>query len=262
MMIEQTSSDARLCPNCANTIQENAAKCPYCKAEFSADSAPHWLNRNTPVSERPTDLKRSKRSPIAARFVWPAATLLLVLLGFYAGAYIQRREMALTAEAYSKRLQTKDQMIQNQETQMSRLRQQLNENTNQLAELKNKLQESQKTVAATQQHLAAANHQVERLNTTRSAGATRVGSRAASSQSYPAPLPTTRRTEAGVYETVRETSVYDNPSSQARVISQIRGGTRINVVNPRGEWLEVHSKHGNPPGYVRSADARPITRSN
>src|SRR5678815_1736099 len=79
-MIEQSISGARLCPNCANTIQENAAKCPYCKAEFSEDSAPHWLNRNTPVSERPTDSKRIKRSPIPARLVWPAATLLLVLL--------------------------------------------------------------------------------------------------------------------------------------------------------------------------------------
>ena len=25
-----------------------------------------------------------------------------------------------------------------------------------------------------------------------------------------------------------------------------------------GDWLEVQSKHGNSPGYVRSADARPI----
>ncbi|HEX5607952.1 MAG TPA: hypothetical protein VFY96_15615, partial [Candidatus Binatia bacterium] len=213
------------------------------------------------VSERPTDSKRIKRSPIPAKFFWPAATLLLVLLAFYCGAYLQRREMALTADAYSKHLQTKDQMIQNQEIQMSRLRQQLNDNTNQLGELKTKLQESQKTVAATQQRLAAANHQIERTNTTRSAAATRVGSRARAS-SQTTPLPTTRRTEAGVYETVRETSVYDNPSSHARVISQIRGGTRINVVNSGSEWLEVHSKHGNPPGYVRSNDARPISRSN
>lgn len=262
-MVEQSISGARLCPNCANTIQENAAKCPYCKTEISEDSAPHWLNRNTPVSERPTNSKRIKRLPIPARFVWPAATLLLVLLAFYFGAYVQRREMALTAEAYSKHLQTKDQMIQNQETQMSRLRQQLNDNTNQLAELKTRLRESQNAVAATQQRLTAANHQVERLNTPRSTAATRLGSRApASSQSFPGPLPARRQTEAGVYETVRETSVYDNPSSQARVISQIRGGTRINVVNSGSEWLEVHSTHGNPPGYVRSNDARPISRTN
>ncbi|HSC41632.1 MAG TPA: SH3 domain-containing protein, partial [Candidatus Binatia bacterium] len=93
--------------------------------------------------------------------------------------------------------------------------------------------------------------------------AARVGARApASSGSYPAPLPPARRMEAAVYETVHEASVYDNPSSQARVISQIRGGTRINVVSSAGDWLEVRSKHGNPPGYVRSNDARPISRTN
>jgi uncharacterized membrane-anchored protein YhcB (DUF1043 family) len=261
-MIEETRTGARLCPNCANTIQESAAKCPYCKAEFSADSAPHWLNRNTPLSERPTDLKRAKTSLIPARFVWPATTLLLIFVAFYAGAYVQRRQTALTAEAYSKHLQTKDQMIENQETQMNRLRQQLSDNTNQLAELKSKLEESQKTVAATQQRLADANHAVERLNTTRSTAA-RVGARTPpSSGSYQAPLPPPHRMEAGVYETVHQTSVYDNPSSQARVISQIRGGTRINVVSSAGDWLEVRSKHGNPPGYVRSNDARPISRIN
>jgi len=261
-MIEETRTGARLCPNCANTIQESAAKCPYCKAEFSADSAPHWLNRNTPLSERPTDLKRAKTSLIPARFVWPATTLLLIFVAFYAGAYVQRRQTALTVEAYSKHLQTKDQMIENQETQMNRLRQQLSDNTNELTELKSKLEESQKTVAATQQRLADANHAVERLNTTRSTAA-RVGVRTPpSSGSYPAPLPPARRMEAGVYETVHQTSVYDNPSSQARVISQIRGGTHINVVSSACDWLEVRSKHGNPPGYVRSNDARPISRIN
>ncbi|HEX7233354.1 MAG TPA: SH3 domain-containing protein, partial [Candidatus Binatia bacterium] len=71
-----------------------------------------------------------------------------------------------------------------------------------------------------------------------------------------------RPAAAGVYETVRETSVYDNPSPQGRVISQIRGGTRINVVSSGGNWLEVRSKHGNPPGYVRSDDARLVSRAN
>jgi hypothetical protein len=39
-------------------------------------------------------------------------------------------------------------------------------------------------------------------------------------------------------------------------------GTRINVVSAAGDWLEVRSKHGNPPGYVRSDEARPIARTN
>lgn len=262
-MNDQSIGGARLCPSCANTIEETAVKCPYCRAEFAADWAPQWLDRNTPPSERRTDLKRTKKSPIPARFVWSATTLILVLAAFYAGAYMQRREAALTTEAYSKQLQTKDQMMQSQETQMSRLRQELHDNTNQLADLKAKLEASQKAVAGTQQRLAAANHEIERMNAMRSSAATRVGSRApASSRPSPAPLPTTRPAAAGVYETVRETSVYDNPSSQGRVISQIRGGTRINVVSSGGNWLEVRSKHGNPPGYVRSDDARLVSRLN
>jgi Bacterial SH3 domain len=261
--MEESITGARLCPSCANTIEETAVKCPYCRAEFSADSVPQWLNRNTPLSERPTDLQRTKKSSIPARFVWPATTLILVLAAFYAGAYMQHRQGALTAEAYSKQLQTKDQLMQSQETQMSRLRQELHDNTNQLADLKTKLDASQKASTAAQQRLAAANHEVERLNTTTSSTATRTGSRApASSRSYPAPLPTARPAAAGVYETVRETSVYDNPSSQGRVMSQIRGGTRINVVSSGGNWLEVRSKHGNPPGYVRSDDARLVSRVN
>ena len=262
-MREQPITGARLCPSCANTIEEDAVKCPYCRAEFPADSVPQWLNRNTPLSERPTDLKRAKKSRIPARFIWPATTLILVLAAFYAGAYMQHRQATLSADAYSKQLQTKDQMMQSQETQMSRLRQELDNNTNQLADLKTKLEASQKAAATAQQRLAAANHEVERLNTSRSSAAARVGSRGpASSRSNPAPLPSTRPAAAGVYETVRETPVYDNPSSQGRVVSQIRGGTRINVVSSGGNWLEVRSKHGNPPGYVRSDDARPVSRVN
>jgi hypothetical protein len=40
------------------------------------------------------------------------------------------------------------------------------------------------------------------------------------------------------------------------VISKIESGTRINVVGSTGGWLEVRSRRGNPPGYVRADDAR------
>ncbi|HEX7231774.1 MAG TPA: hypothetical protein VF452_15345, partial [Candidatus Binatia bacterium] len=73
---------------------------------------------------------------------------------------MQHRQGALTAEAYSKQLQTKDQLMQSQETQVIRLRQELHDNENQLADLKTKLEASQKAVATTQQRLAAANHEV------------------------------------------------------------------------------------------------------
>src|SRR5207244_4988856 len=76
-----------------------------------------------------------------------------------------------------------------------------------------------------------------------------------------APAAARRTAEPGVHEAIQATSVYEGPSSASRVISQIKRGTRINVVRPAGDWLEVRSKRGNPPGYVRSDDARPIGRA-
>jgi hypothetical protein len=61
----------------------------------------------------------------------------------------------------------------------------------------------------------------------------------------------------GVYETARATNIYDHPAQSARVITRVSGGTRINVVRGDGEWLEVVSRRGNPPGYILRADVRP-----
>lgn len=257
----QEPTGARLCPNCANTIEEDATKCRYCKAEFTADSVPQWLNRNERDSEPRISSKNNRKSLIPTKFIWPAVTLVLVLVAFYAGGYIQRNESALTAEAYSKRLQTKDQMIQDQEAQLNRLRQELNDKSNQLAEAKAKLEQSQKEASATQKRLDLANREVARLNASRPVAVAKAGSRASDSAHSSAPVGTSRRNEVGLYETIRETPVFETPSPQARVVSQIRGGTRINVVNFAGDWLEVRSKHGNPPGYVRSDSARLIARN-
>ncbi|MBI2088091.1 MAG: hypothetical protein HYT78_05020 [Deltaproteobacteria bacterium] len=38
-------------------------------------------------------------------------------------------------------------------------------------------------------------------------------------------------------------------------MATIRQGTRVTVVGSRGEWLEVRSKHGNPPGFIPREDA-------
>jgi hypothetical protein len=29
-----------------------------------------------------------------------------------------------------------------------------------------------------------------------------------------------------------------------------------------GDWLEIRSKHGNPPGFIRADDATPVGRGN
>ena len=79
----------------------------------------------------------------------------------------------------------------------------------------------------------------------------------------PSPAPAQRRIiEPGLYETLRSTSVHEEPLANSRVVSRIAGGTRFTVVRGVGEWLEVRSKLGNPPGFVRADDAMFVARAN
>jgi hypothetical protein len=253
-LIEKSTTRTRLCPYCANSIEEDATNCFYCKADLLSQSVPQWLKRDGPASEPRIGSDKNKRFPIPSKFIWPAAMLVTALIAFFAGGYIQRSRLSLSTEVDLRQLQAKDQMIQSQEAQLAQTRQQLNENSNQLAEIKTKLEESQKELSATQQRLGVATREVDRLKASRSL-ATR-------STPSPAPVAARRTGELRVYETIRATSVYEDPSSASRVISQISRGTRINVVSSAGDWLEVRSKRGNPPGYVRSDDARPIGGAN
>ena len=260
-MIEKSTARPRLCPYCANSIAEDASDCSYCKADLSSQFTPPWLKRDEPSSE-PRIVSDSLRRPgIPAKFIWMGAVLVVALIAFLAGGYTQRRALSLSSQASLKQLQAKDQMIQSQEEQLAKTRQQLNENSTQLAEMKTKLDESRKELSSTQHRLAAATRQADR-NASRSPVATRTASRApASTASMPLPASARRTPAAGVYETTRATSLHEDPSSTSRVISQIDGGTRINVVSSTSGWLEVRSKRGNPPGYVRSTDARLVAGS-
>lgn len=185
--------------------------------------------------------------------------LVVAVNAFFAGGYRQRSELALSSQANLKQLQGKDQMIQSQEGQLAQTRQQLNDTSNQLAEMKTKLEASQKELSLAKQRVSAAAQQIDRPTASRSPVAKRTASRATDTAgSIPQPATARQTATPGVYETTRATSVYENPSSAARIISQIGSGTRINVVGSAAGWLEVRSKHGNPPGYVRADDARVI----
>ena len=260
-MSGKSTTRTRLCPYCANSIEDDATNCSYCKAELSSQFVPQWLKRDESSSEPRTGSATNNKTSIPAKFIWLAAMLVVALSAFFAGGYIQRRELLLSSQASLKRLQAKDQMIQSQETQLAQTREQLNENSKQLAEMKTKLEESQKELSTSKQRLALAAREVDRLNSSRPPVVRKTATRAPDTAP---PLPTSaRRTaEAGVYETTRATSVYQNPSSASSVISQIGTGTRINVVSSSGDWLEVRSNRGNPPGYVRSDDARRVARAN
>jgi hypothetical protein len=39
-------------------------------------------------------------------------------------------------------------------------------------------------------------------------------------------------------------------------------GTEVTVTRSVGDWLEVKSKHGKPPGFIRADDARLLSRAN
>ncbi len=257
-MIGNSTAQTQLCPYCANSIAEDATDCRYCKADFSSQSAPRWLKRDEAAPEPQIASDNRKETAIPAKFIWMGAMLAVALSAFFAGGYLQRNQQSLSSQANLKQLQAKEQMIQTQETQLAQTRQQLNENSNQLAEMKARLETSQKELSVAQQRLGLAARQADRPNAGRSPVVGRTASRAPdTTASLPQPVPA-RTIAAGVYETIRPTSVYEDPAPAARVISQIDGGTRINVVSSAGGWLEVRSKRGNPPGYVRSDDARLI----
>ena len=80
-------------------------------------------------------------------------------------------------------------------------------------------------------------------------------------QSKPAPQqrgvvqtvrPTPRR---GTFETVLATQVYDGPSENAALVASIQAGMKVNVVNSSQGWLEIRSRYGRPPGFIRQDTA-------
>ncbi|HEV8722015.1 MAG TPA: hypothetical protein VGW77_15400 [Candidatus Binatia bacterium] len=59
----------------------------------------------------------------------------------------------------------------------------------------------------------------------------------------------------GTFETVRPTQVYTGPSENSALIGNIGPGMKLNVVDSSDGWLEVRSKHGRPPGFIRQEAA-------
>jgi hypothetical protein len=60
------------------------------------------------------------------------------------------------------------------------------------------------------------------------------------------------RAVAGTYEVTRGTRVFAAPTEFSQQVGEIEPGLKVNVVNARDGWLEIHSKHGRPPGFIRS----------
>jgi cytoskeletal protein RodZ len=67
-----------------------------------------------------------------------------------------------------------------------------------------------------------------------------------------------RAAAAGTYQTVRDTSVHESPTASSRVVASIPRRFKVNVVGSSGNWLEVRSASGKPPGFIRRSDALPL----
>jgi len=74
----------------------------------------------------------------------------------------------------------------------------------------------------------------------------------------PVPSGSTVKPIIGQYEVLHPTSVYREPRDDSPMVARIGAGTKINVVDVRGEWLEVRSRQGNPPGFVKREEATPL----
>jgi uncharacterized coiled-coil DUF342 family protein len=70
-----------------------------------------------------------------------------------------------------------------------------------------------------------------------------------------------RKRVQGTYRITRSTQVYSEPSDTSELIANIKPGIKINVVDSRNGWLEIRSKHGRPPGFVRQTAAVRINQN-
>lgn len=274
-LVSRKSGDNRLCSHCANSVPADALVCPHCHSNLPAQSAFAWAREDEPAA--PTTVAADfKRMPKSTKLLWIAGVLLSAILGFFVGGQLQRNDLLQSMQDQLKEVHVKEQKIKVLETQFAQIQQDAAVNSRQLAELKTQLDEHQTQLAAAQQKLTGAMRETPRLAAASVTPAPRAVARP--SETLPPPRVATRpadpvpplstsaparpSAEPGAYETVRPTTVHEEPVNSSRVVSQIEKGTRINVVRSSGDWLEVRSKLGNPPGFIRRDDAMLVSRAN
>jgi Skp family chaperone for outer membrane proteins len=255
-----STAATRLCPHCANGIAEDATQCPYCKADVEP-AAPEWLIRD----EGPSEPRSRVRQKTAAPKVMVIAAIVLCVLvaALYGMGSLGNSGSSATRdllEQKTRELQAREEQIKALETELKKVRLENADITKEAVALKARLEERQKELAASEQRLAA-KREMERAATRQPQVERRSNPRPVERAAAPA-TPAPRPAQSGVYETLRATEVHERPAQSSRVISRIGSRTRINVVGGDGEWLEIVSKRGNPPGFVLRADARAVSASN
>ncbi|HEY1269369.1 MAG TPA: hypothetical protein VGH16_19075 [Candidatus Binatia bacterium] len=157
--------------------------------------------------------------------------------------------------------------IQELTADVERLRKENEANAGRVKDLEVKLADTRSELAAAQQKLKAAQKQLARAPSPAAPSAReRTVAQApppprdrtvAPPAPPPAAPPPHRASEAGQYEVVRDTALLERPSSSAREVALVQRGIVVNVVSSIGDWYEVRSKYGKPPGYIRREDVTP-----
>lgn len=254
----QAKIETRLCPHCANSIGADALTCPYCKADLMVGE-PEWPARGE--IEPPISAPEKQKLTVKSKAILALGLLVFALGVYLVGGNVERHDLDNVLAEQRKTLRERDQKIQSLEAQLAELRQKSHKGAQETEEIKARLDKSQENFAAAQRKLASANKEIERLSSSRIAPAVRP----ASQRADPPPRSTARSNtgrEPRTYEAVRSTQVYEEPTSSARVVAQLTKGTQITVVDSGNGWLEIRSRHGKPPGFIRADDAMFVSRAN
>ncbi len=259
----QPNIQTRLCPRCANSITYDALSCPYCRADLPPSIEPEWPRKDD-------DWALTTPSVEKGRLTVKSKAILILGLGVFAvGVYLvggnrERSDLGPMLEEQQRSLQEKDATINDLKVQLAQLRQEQQGARSELDDLKARLQESSNDLVVMQKRLADTNHEVEALAAVRNSSTPRPVAR---SIEQPPPATSNRSLrgrgglEPGTYESTRTASVYEAPASSSKIVTQVSKGTELNVVRSVGDWVEIRSKHGNPPGYVRADDIAATSRS-
>ena len=256
----QPNIETRLCPHCANSIGADALTCPYCKGNLIGLVEPEWPGRDA-LDDHPRVPSEKGKLTVRSKAILVLGLLVFALGVYLAGGNVERHDLGPAMAEQQRALAEKDEKIKSLESQLAEVRDRNQGSTQQIEGFKAKLAQTHNDLAAAQRKLTAANREITRLSSTRTAAAPRPPVRTADAPVAPSSPRPTPSAEPRTYETVRSTAVHEEPANSSRVLSQITKGTEITVVGSGGGWLEIRSKHGKPPGFIRADDAMFVSRA-
>jgi hypothetical protein len=223
---------------------------------------PEWPEREDDHNQ-PAATPEKEKLTVRSKAILVLGLLVFALGVYLVGGNLERQDLRPQMAEQEKALSDRDNRIKSLESQLAELRQNNQGTTKQIEQLKAKLDQSEKDRAAAPRRLATVNKEIDRSSTGRVARGPRPAVRTSDPPvSSPASSRSSVGTEPRTYETLRSTPVYEEPANSSRVVAQITKGTQIAVVGSSGGWLEVRSKHGQPPGFIRADDAMFVSKAN